>query len=143
MSDERLNALGFQERRVGSVTILDTNALLRIKLRFGRSSIALDDAVASLLESGQKNILLNLDGVSSISAKGLGDLVSTFVVIKNGGGQFKLFNLSPTVRQLMRATNLFAVFGLYESENQAIESFSTANSPLATPDIERSLPAGN
>lgn len=143
MSDERLNALGFQERRVGSVTILDTDALLRIKLRFGRSSVALANAVASLMASGQKNILLNLDGVSSISAKGLGDLVSTFVVIKNGGGQFKLFNLSPTVRQLMRATNLFAVFGLYESENQAIESFSIANSPLAAADIERGLPAGN
>lgn len=124
------------------MTILDTNALLRIRLRFGRSSIDLANAVASLMASGQKNILLNLEGVSSISAKGLGDLVSTFVVITNGGGQFKLFNLSPTVRQLMRATNLFAVFGLYESEDQAIESFSAANSPPAAPDIERSLPAG-
>lgn len=143
MSDERLNAIGFQERRVGNVTILDTDALLRIKLRFGRSSIALANAVASLMASGQKNILLNLDGVSSIGARGLGDLVSTFVVIKNGGGQFKLFNLSPTVQQLMRATNLFAVFSLYESENQAIESFSIANSSRAAADIERGLSAGN
>lgn len=143
MSEERLNAIGFQERRVGAVTILDTNSLLRIRLRFGRSSIDLANAVASLMASGQKDILLNLEGVSSISAKGLGDLVSTFVTIRNGGGQFKLFNLSPAVRQLMRATNLFAVFGLYENENQAVESFSAANSPSPAPDLLRSLPAGN
>jgi len=118
-----LSELGIKERRIGNVTILDSDALLRIKLRFGRSSVTLANAAASLLAAGQKHILLSLDGVESISAKGLGELVSTYVVVKNGGGQFKLFNLTPTVRQLMRATNLFEVFQPYESEAHAIGSF--------------------
>lgn len=130
-----MNELGFKERRVGSVTILDTDALLRIKLRFGKSSVTLANAAASLLAEGQKHILLNLEGVKSISARGLGDLVSTYVVVKNGGGEFKLFNLTPTVRQLMRVTNLFAVFGLFESEAHAVESFSTT----ALPNFDREI----
>ena len=119
-----LNELGFRERRVGHVTILDADAQLRIKLRLGGSSVPLADAAESLMAAGHTHILLNLNGVSSLGAQSLGELVSAFVAVKESGGELKIFNLAPTVRQLMEATNLFAVFGLYESEAQAIGSFS-------------------
>jgi anti-anti-sigma regulatory factor len=45
------------------------------------------------------------------------------VAVKNGGGQFGLVNLTPMVRQLMQATNLFAVFQLHDNEANAIKSF--------------------
>jgi anti-sigma B factor antagonist len=115
--------LGFRERRVGSATILDADAQLRIKLRFGGSSVPLADAAESLMAAGQTQILLNLDGVSSLGAQSLGELVSAFVTVKDRGGELKIFNLAPTVRQMMQVTNLFAVFGLYESEADAIDSF--------------------
>jgi len=117
------NELGFRERRVGSVTILDADAQLRIKLRFGGSSVPLADAAESLMVAGQTHILLNLDGASSLGAQSLGELVSAFVTVKDRGGELKIFNLAPTVRQMMQLTNLFAVFGLYESEAEAIDSF--------------------
>ena len=56
----------------------------------------------------------------------MGELVSAFVAVRDSGGELKLFNLAPAIRELMQATNLFAVFGLYESEAQAIESFSVS-----------------
>lgn len=120
------NELGFKERRIGNVAILDVDAQLRIKLRFGGSSVPLENAAASLVASGQTHILLNLDGVSSLGAKSLGELVAAFVTVRDSGGELKLLNLRPAVRQLMQATNLFAVFGLYESEAQAIDSFSVS-----------------
>lgn len=123
-SPETASKLGIKERRVGEVTILETDALLRIKLRFGRSSVTLTNAVNSLLAAGQKQILLNLNGVNSLGAKTLGDLVSTHLVVRQGGGHFKLANLTPMARQLMRVTNLVAVFDLFDSEKEAIESFS-------------------
>jgi anti-sigma B factor antagonist len=126
ISNPNTNELGFKERRVGSVAILDVDAQLRIKLRFGGSSVALADAAASLVAAGQTHILVNLDGVSSLGAKSMGELVSAFVAVRDSGGELKLFNLAPAIRELMRATNLFAVFGLYESEAQAIESFSVS-----------------
>ena len=118
-----MSELGIKERRVGNVTILDADGRLRISLRFGRSSVTLGDAIVALLANGQREILLNLSGVNMVGAKELGDLVSTYVETKRRGGQFKLFNLTPTARQLMLSTKLSSVLDLYESEAQAIESF--------------------
>ena len=119
-----MSELGIKERRVGQVTILETDALMRVDLRFGRSSVTLATAVEALLAGGQKHILLNLHGVKSINAKTMGDLVSLHLTVNQRGGQFKLFNLTPMVQQLMRVTNLLAVFTLYENEKQAIQSFA-------------------
>jgi anti-sigma B factor antagonist len=121
--ESTLSELGIKERRVGNVTILDADGRLRIALRFGRSSVTLGDAIVALLANGQRKIVLNLAGVNLIGAKELGDLVSTYVETKRVGGQFKLFNLPPTARQLMLTTKLSSVLDLYESEAQAIESF--------------------
>lgn len=120
-----MSELGIKERRVGNVTILDADGRLRIALRFGRSSVTLGDAIVALLANGQREILLNLAGVNMVGAKELGDLVSTYVETKRRGGQFKLFNLTPTARQLMLSTKLSSVLDLYESEAQAINSFDS------------------
>lgn len=124
-----MSELGIKERRVGNVTVLDADGRLRIALRFGRSSVTLADAIVALLANGQREILLNLAGVSMVGAKELGDLVSTYVETKRRGGQFKLFNLTPTARQLMLSTKLSSVLDLYESEAQAIESFGSKATP--------------
>jgi len=76
------------------------------------------------MNSGQQQILLDLDGLKGISAKSLGELVSIFARVTRGGGEFKLFNLTPTVRQLMCATKLAGVFGCYDTEREAIASFA-------------------
>ena len=118
-----MSDLGIKERRVGNVTILDTVSRLRIGLRFGKSSVTLAEAIVDLIANGQKRILLDLDGVNLIGAKELGDLVSIYLTARNGGGQFKLFNLTPTTRQVMLSTKLSTVLDVYESEAQAIQSF--------------------
>jgi anti-sigma B factor antagonist len=115
--------IGIKERRVGSVTILGADGEIRIGLRFGGSSVSLPSAVDSLLEQGQRHILLNLEGVASIDARGLGELVSTYVVVTRSGGQFKLFNLTHMLRELMMTTKLLTVFDVYETETQAVDSF--------------------
>ena len=123
--------IGIKERRVGSVTILGADGEIRIGLRFGGSSVSLPSAVDSLLEQGQRHILLNLAGVASIDARGLGELVSSYMVVTRSGGQFKLLNLTQTVRELMMTTKLQTVFDVYESESQAIASFAGGTSASA------------
>jgi len=120
---EIVNELGIRERRVGGVTIIDSDATLRIRLKFGGSSVPLGKAVESLLAVGKNQILLNLERVQAIGAKGLGELVSSFVVVRDDGGEFKLFNLTANARQLMSSTRLLTVFDFYESEGQAVQSF--------------------
>ncbi|HSP63467.1 MAG TPA: STAS domain-containing protein [Pyrinomonadaceae bacterium] len=116
--------IGIKERRVGDVTILSTDGEIRIGLRFGGSSVSLPSAVDSLLEQGQRHILLNLEGVVSIDARGLGELVSTHIAVTRSGGQFKLLNLTQMLRELMMTTKLLTVFDVYETEAQAVDSFA-------------------
>lgn len=118
-----MNDLGIRERSVGTITILETDERLRIRLKFGGSSVPLANAVESLLAVGKNRILLNLDGVRSLGAKGMGELVSSYTVVRDGGGEFKLFNLTPSARQLMLSTKLLTVFEFYETEAKAIDSF--------------------
>jgi anti-anti-sigma factor len=119
-----LNTLGIKQRSVGAITVLETDSILRIALKFGMSSVSLERAIDSLMSSGQRQILLNLEGIKSIAAKGLGELVSIYVTVTRGGGEFKLFNLTPAVRQLLTTTKLSEVFVFYESERAAIASFA-------------------
>jgi anti-sigma B factor antagonist len=121
-----LNNLGIKQRQVGGITVLEANSILRIALKFGMGGVSLERAVESLMSSGQRQILLNLDGMKSIGAKGLGELVSIYATVRNGGGEFKLLNLTPTVRQLMSATKLSEVFAFYDTEEEAIASFGCA-----------------
>ena len=118
-----MSDIGIRERQVGNVTILDTDGQVRIGLRFGGSSVPLSRAVDSLLEKGANQILLNLEGASSVNARALGEIVSIYVTVNKNGGQFKLFNLKPLVRELMMTTKLLTVFDVYENESQAVDSF--------------------
>ena len=119
-----MSNIGIKERRVGNVTILSADGEIRIGLRFGGSSVSLPSAVDSLLEQGQRHILLNLAGVASIDARGLGELVSSYILVTRSGGQFKLLNLTHMLRELMMTTKLQTVFDVYESESQAVDSFA-------------------
>ena len=133
--------IGIKERRVGDITVLDTDGNLRINLRFGGSSVPLSRAVDSLLEKGANRILLNLDGVVSISARAMGEIVSTYVTVNKNRGQFKLFNLKPLVRELMETTKLMSVFDVFENESQAVASFQGhIDAPEPEPEITN-LPA--
>ena len=78
--------IGIKERRVGKVTILDTDDQTRVGLRFGASTVPLPKAIQSLLEEGQNQILLNLACVAYIDASGLGELVSTYITVNESGG---------------------------------------------------------
>ena len=120
-----MSNIGIKQRRVGDVTILNSDGKLRIGLKFGGSGVPLSNAIDSLLEEGQNRIVLNLAGVASIDAKGLGELVSTYVAVKKQGGQFKISNLTHMLRELMLTTKLLTVFDVYESETQAIDGFTS------------------
>jgi anti-sigma B factor antagonist len=115
--------IGIRQRLVEQITILDTDSQVRIGLRFGGSSVPLSRAVDSLLERGVNRILLNLKGAGSINASGIGEIVAAYVAVKKTGGQFKLVNLTPIVRELMMTTKLLTIFDVYDNEAQAIESF--------------------
>ena len=106
-------------RHVDGVTVLDLSGKITLGEASGKLRSAVQDALAS-----SKKILLNLKDVNYIDSAGLGELVSAFTTVKNGGGELKLLNLTSKVRDLLVITKLLTVFDVKENEADAIKSFA-------------------
>ncbi len=109
------------ERRVGSVTVLDLDG----EIRTGGSRVALHDAIGALLGEGRNQILLNLNGLSTIDASGLGELISSHVALHENGGQLKLLHLTRALREMMTMTKILNIFDVHEDEAEALAGFGS------------------
>jgi anti-sigma B factor antagonist len=108
------------ERVVGDVTILD----LKGKITLGEGDEALKDKINSLVLQNRRRILLNLADVPYIDSAGLGEIVRTYTTVSRQGGQLKLVNLTKRITDLLSITKLLTVFETFDSEADALKTFS-------------------
>ncbi len=109
------------ERTVSDVTVLD----LKGKMTLGEGDELLKDKINSLLASGKKKLVLNLEGVPYIDSAGLGEIVRTYTTVSRQGGSLKLLNLTKRIEDLLSITKLLTVFDTFDTEAEAIKSFSS------------------
>lgn len=107
-------------RQVDGVSIVDLSG----RITLGEGSTMLRDIVRDMIAKGQKKILLNLGDVTYIDSSGIGELVSAFTTVRNGGGELKLLNLTKKVHDLLQITKLYTVFDIKDDEAAAIQSFT-------------------
>ena len=110
------------ERTVGDVMVLDVKG----KVTLGEGDEMLKDKVNSLVNQGNKKIVLNLAEVPYIDSAGLGEIVRTYTTVSRQGGSLKLLNLTKRITDLLSITKLLTVFETYDSENDAVRSFSAS-----------------
>ena len=110
------------ERTVGDVMVLDVKG----KVTLGEGDEMLKDKVNSLVGQGNKKIVLNLAEVPYIDSAGLGEIVRTYTTVSRQGGSLKLLNLTKRITDLLSITKLLTVFETYDSEAEAIRSFSAS-----------------
>ena len=107
------------QRSVGDVTIIDLNG----KMTLGEGDELLRDKVNSLVQQGQKKIVLNLAEVPYIDSAGLGEIVRTYTTVSRQGGSLKLLSLTKRIQDLLAITKLLTVFETFDSESEAVKSF--------------------
>ena len=117
MSDLSINA-----RETGEVSVLDLSG----DIALGDTSASLRDELKALVADGKKRIVLNLADVRRIDSSGLGTLVAGFTTVERDGGTLKLANLSDRVIELITITKLHTVFDVYDSTEEAVNSFGGA-----------------
>lgn len=110
------------ERTVGDVVVLD----LKGRVMLGDGDEVLKDKVNSLLNQGMKKIVLNLAEVPYVDSAGLGEVVRTYTTVSRQGGHLKLLNLTKRITDLLAITKLLTVFDTYDSETEAVQSFSAS-----------------
>jgi anti-sigma B factor antagonist len=108
-------------RQRDGVTILD----LKGKITIGSGDLELRNAVHQAVDSGAKNILVNLSEVTTIDSSGVGELVSSYTTVTNRGARLRLVNLPAKVQDVLTVTQLITVFDVYDTEDEAVRSFAS------------------
>ena len=107
------------ERSVGNVTIIDV--LGNVTLNDGAEQVR--DKVRSVLQQGQKNLLVNLSKVSYMDSAGLGELVQAYSTVAKQAGKLKLVSPTKRLQDLLVITKLATVFDSFDDETAAVNSF--------------------
>ena len=114
--------MNIETRKKGDVVIVDFQGRLAV----GVGDEILPRLVEQLLNEGNKKILLNLSEMDYIDSNGLGELVQSLKTSKRFGASLRLLKPQDRVRKTLRLTNLLPMFSVYDSESEAIRSFSAA-----------------
>jgi len=115
------------ERSVGSVTIIDVSG--NVTLTDGAEQVR--DKVRSILQQGQKSVLVNLAKVSYMDSAGLGELVQAYSTVAKQGGKLKLVSPTKRLKDLLVITKLATVFEMFDDEAAGLASFEDDRSPVA------------
>jgi anti-sigma B factor antagonist len=122
LSDEEETnvALKITSREVDGVSVLALDG----RIVLGEESNALREKVKGLISSGKKKVVLNMDNVTFIDSAGLGTLVAAHHSAKSQGAGLRLCHLGSKFQEVLQITKLMTVFDVYNSEAEAVASFS-------------------
>jgi anti-anti-sigma factor len=113
-------SLNINVRTRGDVHIIH----LQGSLRLGDAVDRFRDVVEEALSAAEPKLVVNLAEVPMIDSSGVGVLVKALTSSKQRGGTVNLVNPSKFAVQTLRLVGVLNLFGIFEDEEGAIQSFS-------------------
>jgi len=107
-------------RKYGDVSILD----LRGRSTIDGESELLGSHLKKLTDNGVRKLLLNLADLVQIDSSGIAVIVATCAALRRMGGDLKLLCPSGRVLEVLTVLRLLEVIPSFDSEAQALASFS-------------------
>ena len=111
--------MGIEDRIIGDVAVVKVHGDIVLN-----GSAVLADRIRTLLEQNRRRIVLDLADVRYVDSGGLGELIEAFSAAKNRGGVVKLLGVTKRLNDLLVITKLLNVFECFDSQGDAIDSFS-------------------
>jgi len=106
-------------RELDRVVIVD--AVGRLTLSDSRTRLR--DLIHVFTSDGHKHFLLNLAGVDFIDSDGMGELVRSYSIVRQQGGEMRLVHLQQRVQDLLQTTRVNTIFEIYSEEQAALQAF--------------------
>ena len=106
-------------KKLGDVVVLE----LQGKITIGEGDVLMRKHIKEQVEKGEMNLVLDMKEVKYMDSSGVGELVSSFTSVKNAGGSLKLANLQSRILDLLQLTALITVFEIFDSLEDALNSF--------------------
>ena len=110
------------QREVDGVTVVALDG----RIVLGEESNAMREKIKSLVAEGKKKVVLNMDNITFIDSAGLGTLVAAHHSAKAQGASLRLCSLGTKFQEVLQITKLMTIFEVYNSEAEAVTSFSQA-----------------
>jgi anti-sigma B factor antagonist len=108
-----------QEGEVTIVELLDRNILEEANIT------AMGDHIGSVIdEQTNPKLLIDFQHVEHLSSAALGSLIKINTKIKEKGGQLRLSNIDPQIREVFLITKLNKLFQIHDDRSDALASFS-------------------
>src|SRR5512136_579239 len=85
---------------------------------------SLSELVKDQLVIGKSQILLNLEKTGFVDSWGVGELLATYISIRNRGGSLKLCAIPDKLDMLFKITQISKVLTILPTEAAAIEAFA-------------------
>ena len=82
--------------------------------------------IKGLIEAGKLSILLDLEKLTYMDSAGLGALMSVYSSARAGAGTLKLLKPGKKVMQALMLTKMYPLFEIFQSEDDAVNSFTAA-----------------
>lgn len=108
-----------QDEIKGNVAIIH----LEGKVMGGPDATMFHGKLHELVNSGKKQVVVDLAKVEWMSSVGLGMLISALTTVKNAKGELKLANVTESIKSLLTITRLVTIFDTHDSVDKAIKSF--------------------
>ena len=110
--------LDIEDREENGIIVVDFFG----KMNTGTSPEA-EKYVNALIEDGANNILMNLEELDFISSTGLRVILATGKKVGGTGGKLVICSPNHTVKDVLDMSGFSTMFGVFESEVEALESF--------------------
>lgn len=107
------------KRENNGVSILDINGEIDLY-----NAPEIKEIINSLIAEQKTNVIINLEKVSYIDSSGIGALISSLSNLKKYQGGLKIINVFASVRKVFELTKLTSFFEIYDSEDEAIKTFT-------------------
>jgi anti-sigma B factor antagonist len=106
-------------RSQGSVKVIK----LRGRLSLGETVDRLRATLEDLLDSGDNQLVMDLEELTTVDSSGIGLLTRFLTNAKQQGGSMKLVNPSKFVLQTLKLVGLLNLFQVYPDAQSAVASF--------------------
>ncbi len=86
------------------------------------------EKINELIEKGNYDLVINLEGVRYIDSTGLGVLIGALKRVREKDGSIKLVCTNPQIKKIFNITGLVKIFGIYDKEEDALKSLKEEKS---------------
>jgi len=112
-------SLELRSSKVGPIVVIDAAG----KLTLSEGRTMLRDHIHVSTGYGAKKFVIDLSKVDAIDSYGVGELVRSFSVIRQSGGELKLAAVSKRVLEVLQMSRLHNLFETYPDQTAALLAF--------------------